>query len=221
MVFLYLTKHNKMKKIKNILIVMSCLFFLKAAGQSNEKFDGKKWQAPYSLSIPKGWGIERFLIPIEFAPSIPYKGVEDIRFTPGWGKSETGEYWSYAFLWYLDNTATPDAKATEKNLIAYYTGLINTNVDKNKLDSIKSTGVNASIKKRATYKGDTKTFQGTVSMIDFLTLKPIVVNLVIHVRSCEGQDKVYFFYEVSPKPYTDSVWNGLDQLWTDFDCVKH
>ena len=38
-----------------------------------------------------------------FAPSIKYKGVEDIRFTPGWGKAGSEEYWTYAFLWFLDD----------------------------------------------------------------------------------------------------------------------
>ncbi len=59
-------------------------------------------EAPYHLSIPKDWTIERFLITISFAPQISYKGVEDIRFTPGWGKVDSDEYWTYAFLWYLD-----------------------------------------------------------------------------------------------------------------------
>ena len=39
----------------------------------------KNGKAPYNLGFPKDWGVERFLIPIAFAPQIPYKGVEDIR----------------------------------------------------------------------------------------------------------------------------------------------
>ncbi|MHA4893016.1 hypothetical protein, partial [Enterococcus faecium] len=87
------------------------------------KFDGNKWEAPYTLNFPKGWDIERFLIPIAFAPEISYKGVEDIRFTPGWGKVQTDEYWTYAFLWYLDGKVKTNEKIIEDNLKAYYTGL--------------------------------------------------------------------------------------------------
>ena len=35
---------------------------------------------------------------------IKYSGVEDIRFAPGWGNAKSNEYWTYAFLWYLDGT---------------------------------------------------------------------------------------------------------------------
>ena len=207
--------------MKNILLAVSCFLFLKVAAQdTTAKFDGKKWQAPYALDIPKGWGFERFLIPIQFAPSISYKGVEDIRFTPGWGKIETSQYWSYAFLWYLDNKPTFNAQTIEKNLIAYYTGLININVDKTKIDTTKLTAVKASIEKRIPGKDDLKTFQGTVSMIDFLTLKPIIVNIIIHIRSCKGQNKTFVFHEVSPKPTSDPVWTDLNKLWDSFKCSK-
>jgi hypothetical protein len=210
-----------MSQIKNILIGVACLLFLEVSGQdTKEKFDGKKWEAPYTLEIPKGWDVERFLIPIEFAPTIPYKGVEDIRFTPSWGKKETDEYWSYAFLWFLDGRPKFDSKIIEKNLTAYYTGLTNINIDKNKIDTAKLIPVTVSIHKRTSYKGDLKTFEGTVSMIDYMTQKPIVVNLVIHIKSCEGKNKTLVFHEVSPKPYTDPVWNDLNRLWANFKCIK-
>ena len=103
--------------MKNILFAIALFLFFKTSGQNViEEFDGHKWEAPYVLDTLKGWGIERFLIPIEFAPSIPYKGVEDIRFTPGWAKKITNEYWSYAFLWYLDGKVALDAKTIENNL---------------------------------------------------------------------------------------------------------
>ena len=71
--------------MRNILLAIVLLLFLQGAGQ-DQPFDGHKWKAPYVLDTVKGWGIERFSIPIGFAPSIPYTGVEDIRFTPGWAK---------------------------------------------------------------------------------------------------------------------------------------
>jgi hypothetical protein len=207
--------------MKNILIGVVCLLFLEVSGQdTKEKFDGKKWEAPYTLEILKGWDVERFLIPIEFAPSVPYKGIEDIRFTPGWGKKETNEYWSYAFLWYLDGRPKFDSKIIEKNLTAYYTGLLNINIDKNKIVTTKLIPVRVSIHKRKSNKGDLKTFEGTVSMIDYMTQKPIDVNLSIHIKACEGQNNTFVFHEVSPKPYTDPVWNDLNRLWTNFKCLK-
>src|SRR4051812_30681554 len=103
--------------MKIILSIITSLVFLSANSQEvKPKFDGKNWKAPYSLDIPAGWDIERFLIPIEFAPSISYKGIEDIRFTPGWSKAETDDYWSYAFLWYLDSAIKFTPGTMQKNL---------------------------------------------------------------------------------------------------------
>jgi hypothetical protein len=207
--------------MKNILIIVTCFLFFQSSGQAvQSNFDGKKWEAPYTLDAPKDWDVERFLIPIGFAPTITYKGVEDIRFTPGWGKKETKEYWSYAFLWYLDGTPTFDSKTLEKNLIAYYTGLFNINTDKSKIDTSKLIPVTASIEKGASEEGDLNTFQGKVNMNDYMTKKPISINLRIHIKSCAGQNKTFVFYEISPQPYTDNVWKRLHQLWDNFKCTK-
>jgi hypothetical protein len=206
--------------MKNILFVIVSLLFLKTSGQNaHEEFDGKKWEAPYILDTIKGWDVERFLIPISFAPSIPYKGIEDIRFTPGWAKKTTNEYWSYAFLWYLDGTVTLDARTIENNLKAYYTGLIKVNSDSSKIAD-KLFPVTSSIKSRTAEKKDLKTFEGSVTMLDYMSKQPVTLNVVIHVRSCAGKDKTFVFHEISPMPYSDDVWKRLHQLWVNFKCEK-
>ena len=204
--------------MKNILLVIALLLFFKSSGQNaNEKFDGKKWESPYVLDTIKGWDVERFLIPISFAPSIPYKGVEDIRFTPGWAQKTSNEYWSYAFLWYLDGKVALDAKTIENNLKAYYTGLIKVNSDSSKIAG-KFFPVTSSIKSRTTEKEDLKTFEGSVTMLDYMSKQPITLNVVIHIRSCAGKDKTFVFHEISPMHYSDEVWKRLHQLWVNFKC---
>ena len=206
--------------MKNILFVVVLFIFFESFGQNpNEEFDGKKWEAPYVLDTIKGWDVERFLIPISFAPSIPYKGIEDIRFTPGWAKKTTNEYWSYAFLWYLDGTVTLDARTIENNLKAYYTGLIKVNSDSSKIAD-KLFPVTSSIKTRTTEKEDLKTFEGLVTMLDYMSKQAITLNLVIHIRTCAGKDKTFVFHEISPMPYPDDVWKRLHQLWVNFKCDK-
>jgi hypothetical protein len=206
--------------MKSILFAVVLFLVLNTQGQNApEDFDGKKWKAPYLLDTIKGWDVERFLIPISFAPSIPYKGVEDIRFTPGWAKKATNEYWSYAFLWYLDGTPTFDAKTIENNLSAYYTGLIKVNSDSGKIAD-KLFPVTTSIKPRTTEKGDLKTFEGSVRMLDYMSMEPITLNAVIHIRSCAGKDKTFVFHEISPMPWSDDVWKSLHQLWVNFKCTK-
>lgn len=207
--------------MKQTLFIILWLAFLEASGQeAQNKFDGKKWEAPYFLDIPQGWDVERFLIPISFAPSIPYKGVEDIRFTPGWGKKEGDDYWSYAFLWYLDGTQEFNAKTIERNLVAYYTGLAKTNIDTSKVNLDTLVKVNASVKNRKGVGADLLTFEGKADILDFITLKPISLNLMIHIRYCKEQAKTVVFHEASPRMFTDKVWKDLDLLWTTFRCVR-
>jgi hypothetical protein len=203
--------------MKNIFIATACLFFLNAYGQdTTAAFNGKKWEAPYHLDTPDGWDIERFLIPVSFAPSIAYKGVEDIRFMPGWSKKTSSEYWSYAFLWYLDGDQKFTPSIIEKNLVAYYTGLFKINTR----DSVKPLPAKVHIKAAATQQGDRKTYSGKVDMTDYMTKQPISLNLLIHIKTCAGQNKTFVFYEVSPQPFANSVWNSLHQLWTSFKCNK-
>ncbi|MGB8191167.1 MAG: hypothetical protein WCF67_04565 [Chitinophagaceae bacterium] len=172
--------------------------------------------------MPKDWAIERFLIPISFAPDIRYKGVEDIRFTPGWAKTKGEEYWSYAFLWYLDGTVEMNPSIVERNLKAYYTGLANVNIDSARRSTIggKLKPAKTSFQAIQTKKGDLKTFSGTVEMLDYMQLKTITLNCMVHVRSCPEDKKTIVFYELSPQPYTHSVWLDLDKLWLDFACKK-
>jgi hypothetical protein len=201
--------------------MLFCLISLMIFGQSPKPdFDGKKWEAPYALAFPKGWDVERFLVPIEFAPSIPYKGVEDIRFTPGWGNVKSEEYWTYAFLWYLDDKPAMTAEIVADNLKAYYTGLVGRNIVPRKIPADKIFPVKTAITATKTTAGDTRTFAGTIYMPDYMEQKPITLNCIVHVRSCPGKNNSFIFNEISPKPYSDSIWTSLNQLWTDFSCDK-
>ena len=207
--------------MKNLAILMLYLTSLSIYGQEAETgFDGHKWEAPYFLPIPKDWTIERFLIPISFAPQIPYKGVEDIRFSPGWAKVKSDEYWTYAFLWYLDTPPKMDEKIIAENLKAYYTGLLKSNTDSTKASTEKLIPVTTSFKKATTDKGDLETYTGKIEMIDYMQRKPITLNCIVHLKTCAEERKTILFYELSPKPFTHNNWLNLNQLWFDFKCKK-
>jgi hypothetical protein len=202
-------------------LVFSVLFLantIVAAQTTHAPFDGHHWEAPYTLPIPNGWGIERFLIPISFAPQIPYSGVEDIRFTPGWSDAKSDEYWSYAFLWYLDSSVKMDATTITNNLKFYYTGLVNVNGSGIPADKI--IPVVTSFAEVKTEAGDVKTFAGTIRMLDYMTQKPIFLNGKVHQKTCDGVNKTFIFYELSPQPMTHKVWNSLDLLWSQFTSDK-
>jgi hypothetical protein len=154
--------------------------------------------APYTLPIPKGWDVERFLIPVSFAPEIKYQGVEDIRFSPGWGNVQSDAYWTYAFLWYLENKPVINAKITARNLTVYYTGLVKSNAEPRKIPAEKLLPVKTAIKKIKTATGDLKTFSGTIYMLDYMQQKPIRLYCMVHLRVCSEQHKTFLFNEISP-----------------------
>lgn len=199
-----------------LLFSYSLLTVSTNAQNPNESFDGKNWQAPYSLSSPKGWDVERFTLPPNFAPNIQYKGVEDIRFTPEWAKAKSEEYWSYAFLWYLDGLLQMNEKIIAANLKAYYSGLIKSNLDPKKIPTggIMETKVLA--KKTATISGDLETYIGKIEMLDYMAKKTIILNCLIHLRQYPNKNKTIIFYTLSPKPLSHSVWINLHKLWADF-----
>ena len=61
-------------------------------------FNPQTYSPTYLLSVPTGWSREVFSLPPDFAKQIKFKGVEELRFFPGWGDAKTEDYWSYAFL---------------------------------------------------------------------------------------------------------------------------
>ncbi len=63
---------------------------------------------------------------------------------------------------------------------------------------------------------DIETYSATINMLDFQAMKPITLNYLAHVKSCN--DKNYFpvFAEISPKPYSDALWNDLKKMKQHF-----
>lgn len=209
--------HSIIAGMKNIIVIGFLISIFACKQKPRIKFEAENWQPPYSLSMPKNWGIERFSIPIEFATKIPYTGVEDIRFAPGWGLSESNDYWSYAFLWYLDGAPEIDAEDIQDNLKEYYSGLVRRNIDRRKIPAEKIVPTKTTFKSIAPVLGDTQTFQGTIEMLDYMAQKPMTLQCVVHIKRDEKADRTFVFHELSPQPGDSTIWASLDKLWADFD----
>jgi hypothetical protein len=182
-------------------------------------FDVNTWIPPYSLNVPKGWNIERFSLPASFAPAMNFKGIEELRFTPGWGDSTSSEYWSYAYLWWLNKEQVVDALNIQNNMQALYTGLVDRNIVSRNIPTDKQIPTKVSIQKTERSTGDSQTFRGQVNMLDYMKQKPITLNLIIHVKRC-SPSYTAIIVEVSPKLYSDTMWNKLDVIGETFSCNK-
>ncbi len=183
-------------------------------------FNPQTYKPDYLLPVPKGWQTEVFALPPDFAKQIPYKGVEELRFFPGWGDPNSEEHWSYAFLWSLDGKPDVDAHALQDNLKILYTGLVGRNIVPRKIPKEKLFPVEVNIQLAKTSAGDLKTFAGTVHMLNYINQTPMILNLRIHLKDCPDKTHSIVLFEISPKSADHPNWQKLDQLNTDFKCVK-
>ena len=201
----------------SIVDEVDCIHWLK---KSLGIFDAHTWVPPYRLTAPEGWGTERFALPAGFASAMTYKGVEDIRFAPGWEDSSSEGYWSYTYLWWLKEPAIIDASGLQQNLKKYYSGLVDRNVSERKIPENKQVATTVTIKKVKAIMGDVQTFGGRIQMLDYMTQRPMVLNVLIHVKECGSPGNKAVFVDVSPKPYMHSIWSQFDKIRSGFSCVE-
>ncbi|HEY8733267.1 MAG TPA: hypothetical protein VIL90_01795, partial [Puia sp.] len=196
---------------------VDCVQWIK---QSLKIFNPQTYSPVYLLPVPEGWSTEQFSLPPDFAKQLPLKGVEGLRFSPGWGDVKSDEHWSYAFLWWLDGNADIDASFIQENLKILYTGLVARNIIPRKIPKEKLFPVEVKIRSIKTMPGDLKTFEGTVHMLDYMPQTPMTMNIRIHNKDCADKTHSSLLFEVSPKPFDHSNWKKLDKLNTDFECTK-
>jgi len=201
-----------------ILTMLLFTSLLSCETKKKEHYNAETFVPTYNLIVPENWTTETFSIPIEFAPSIPYVGIEEVRFAPGWGNATSEDYWTYSYLWYLDGKEELNAETIQGNLEAYYTGLVGRNIERRKIPKEKLFPVKATIEVTKTQEGDLNTYKGSVDMLDYMAQQPIKLNCLVHVKECPGKDNTYVFYEISPQEETHPIWNTLNQIWKEFQC---
>lgn len=212
-------RNNGIRHPSSISIVdeVECIQWIK---KSLDIFDVNTWVPPYTLQVPAGWSTELFALPAGFASEMTYKGIEDIRFAPGWADSTAADYWSYAYLWWLDENLMIDAESLQQNLQAYYSGLVNQNIIGRKIPANKTVPTAVSVKKIKTAAGDVQTFSGTIRMLDYMTQKPIILHTMIHLKDCTKNSRKAAFIEISPTRFGSGIWKQMEKLQADFSCTQ-
>jgi hypothetical protein len=156
--------------------------------------------------IPTGWKHETFALPPEFAPELPYHGTEDLRFMPGFFSPTAPDYWSYDFVWWLDERPAFDATSVAASLTTYFRGLVTAvGGEKYKLDPARYRAVMTAVP-----SSEPPRLTGQVFIYDpFSTGLPIVLNVEAELRSCQGTKQFAIVVVLSPKDAEDSVWDAL------------
>lgn len=111
-----------------IVIATSCSSATTASTSATTP-DTKPWQ------VPAGWKHETIPFPLDFAPGLAHRGLEELRFPPGFLDEAAPNRWSYAFVWRLEDAATLDATQLGDELAVYFRGLLSAvDGDKHRLD---------------------------------------------------------------------------------------
>ncbi len=182
---------------KNIIIVVS--FFMSFVHYAQEQ--------PELLTSDASWGKEIIKMPIHFAPQIPYKGVEEIRFSPNWSKQDRNGYWSYVFVWDIDLNEKLTAKDLETYLKYYFDGLMDVvNKEKNK---ILPKTMALFLPKENT--NDTNDFVGKLQIYNSFHTRDIMqLHCTVVQYHCVKEQKSKVVFRFSPKDLEHHIWDELN-----------
>jgi hypothetical protein len=159
--------------------------------------------------VPAGWRAESFPFPIDFAPSIPHKGHEDIRFPPGFLDAKSPTFWSYVFVWWLDDDRPIDSTTLSSDLDDYFDGLSNA-VDKETHKLPPHRGATSAL-----FMADLSS--GQIEMWDaFTTGTQVELHARVKVVTC-GKMRAAVF-EMSPAPADAAIWKQLDDAAATVQC---
>jgi hypothetical protein len=164
-------------------------------------------QQPASpIPAPKEWREESFLFPLVFAPSIPYEGVEYVRFAPTWTKFNTDGGFSYVLLWDV-KTRPVTAEDLEDHLEAYFAGLMHNVGGQRKVED-KETKTSAAAHPMASLDGWEQGFGLEVRTWNpFSKGEALLLYGEAGIRTCG--ERMQVFYAFSQAPRDRPIWNDL------------
>ncbi len=157
--------------------------------------------SPVPISL-EGWQSETFPLPPSFAPDLP-TGTESLRFAPGWRDPQSENFWSYAFVLWIDEPA-PDAERTDQLLEQYYDGLMAAFAEGKPLIPARAEVT------QTTRTNHVRLYEARLHLTDaFATFQPIDLRLVIESRQ-EAPSRSTLRIQISPQPSTHPIWPSLD-----------
>ncbi len=195
-----------MKITKTIPFFISLLFFTQCnTDKSNKNI----------LVFPKEWSGKVIEFPLEFAPSIQYSGTEFTRFAPKYDHVETTDYFSYIFLWKINENPSLSPKKMESLLEIYFDGLITNQLKKN-------TPITSQIPKTKAFfeRVNDSTYIGKVLTFDVLyAKKAITLNVMVNYRNCSKENKHLLLFKLSPQHLDHQIWKKLRKIDDKQICI--
>ena len=172
-------------------------------------------QTAQLLKEPRNWQFERFALPPEFAQNIPYKGVEELRFSPGMFVKDSTTYFTYAFVAELTNVNSVSQDDIRNYLVNYFKGLCGSTAKQRHL-SIDTSKISVAIEKNQ-HAGKDAFYNATLNIFGvFADGAPVKLNMEIKVMDDKATSKIYLVFIASPLNKTDKVWMTLHSIQKNF-----
>lgn len=167
------------------------------------------------LSAPDNWISEIIPFPLGFAQDIDFVGYEDLRFAPQWSDSTSQNFWTYSFVWYIENhSAMTESKLTE-TFNSYYDGLMGVDI-KNQADS---TNANQLDKTLCLFIKTSEGFTGKMRVYDrFFTKDYMTLNIMVKEMFCAETNKQIIRCDISPQAFDHTVWEIFDNVKIKVEC---
>lgn len=159
-------------------------------------------------TVPAGYRGEVIPFPLGFAPSLAHRGVEELRFAPGFFEPDQPGYWSYAFTWRTEDAADLDAATLGGELTAYFKGLIAAVDEKQRITARDEIRAHAEVDGPGRFKLTAHVFDA------FKTAKPLDLVGWAERRPC-GSGALWVFVLA---PRTSTLHGELDALARSTRC---
>jgi hypothetical protein len=153
------------------------------------------------LAAPEGWQTERIPFPLDFAPELDFRGVEDLAFAPGMFTKGADGYFSYALAIELEGEHVIDAPFVEHFFTTYYRGLCKA-VGESKQLTLDLEAVSAKAEGGADY------FKVSVQAFDPFT-DGGALALTLDVRTHARAGKTELAAIASPADKSAKIWKEL------------
>jgi len=175
------------------------------------------YQSSYFLEVDNSWQKELFRIPLNFAPGITLRGIEDARFPAAWREPDSTIFWSYFFAWNVSHEEALTPVEMNSNLELYFDGLMRLEQRSKEYD-VPLTRSNI---RKAESNNNSMRYTGTVETFDgFFKKEPMTFNVVAEQQFCNKIKRAMVIFRFSPQPTTSSVWDKLGQVKLPSDICK-
>lgn len=167
------------------------------------------------LTSPDTWQSEIIPFPISFAPEIDLKGFEDLRFAPGWADSTSQEFWTYTFVWYVEEKSAMTEAILTEYFNYYYDGLMGVNRI-NKADTANLVKLDKTL---CLFIKTDEGFSGKMRVFDnFFTKDYLILNIKVKESFCPEMKKHIISCDISPKSFDHLVWEIFEEVKIKVDC---